>query len=65
MQEMQGKILSLIIFHVVGPLITITFAFVPDYFQIDVFPVWKAWGLALLRMERYAQARVKFKYVLV
>ncbi|KFK32552.1 hypothetical protein AALP_AA6G257700 [Arabis alpina] len=29
--------------------------------KIDVFPVWKAWGLALLRMERYAQARVKFK----
>ncbi|KAH0890215.1 hypothetical protein HID58_052644 [Brassica napus] len=31
--------------------------------KIDVFPVWKAWGLALLRMERYTQARVKFKYV--
>ncbi|CAN8284290.1 unnamed protein product [Cochlearia groenlandica] len=29
--------------------------------KIDIFPVWKAWGLALLRMERYAQARVKFK----
>ncbi|CDY38507.1 BnaC03g26900D [Brassica napus] len=29
--------------------------------KIDVFPVWKAWGLALLRMERYTQARVKFK----
>ncbi|XP_010526122.1 PREDICTED: uncharacterized protein LOC104803772 [Tarenaya hassleriana] len=29
--------------------------------KIDVFPVWKEWGLALLRMERYAQARVKFK----
>ncbi|VVB09017.1 unnamed protein product [Arabis nemorensis] len=29
--------------------------------KVDVFPVWKAWGLALLRMERYAQARVKFK----
>jgi len=27
--------------------------------------VWKAWGLALLRMERYAQARVKFKYEIV
>lgn len=31
--------------------------------QIDVFPVWNAWGHALIRMEHYAQARVKFKYV--
>lgn len=31
--------------------------------QIDVVPVWNAWGHALIRMERYAQARVKFKYV--
>lgn len=30
--------------------------------QIDVFPVWNAWGHALNRMEHYAQARVKFKY---
>ncbi|KAK3027037.1 hypothetical protein RJ639_041192 [Escallonia herrerae] len=30
--------------------------------KIDVFPVWNAWGHALLRMEHYAQARVKFKY---
>ncbi|KAJ3671098.1 hypothetical protein LUZ60_008524 [Juncus effusus] len=29
--------------------------------KIDAFPVWKAWGLALIRMEHYAQARVKFK----
>ncbi|KAF9615535.1 hypothetical protein IFM89_024162 [Coptis chinensis] len=29
--------------------------------KIDVFPVWNAWGLALIRMEHYAQARVKFK----
>lgn len=29
--------------------------------QIDVFPVWNAWGHALIRMEHYAQARVKFK----
>ncbi|KAL5729310.1 hypothetical protein ACHQM5_002282 [Ranunculus cassubicifolius] len=29
--------------------------------KIDAFPVWNAWGLALIRMEHYAQARVKFK----
>lgn len=29
--------------------------------QIEVFPVWSAWGHALIRMEHYAQARVKFK----
>lgn len=28
--------------------------------KIDVFPVWIAWGHALLRMEHYSQARVKF-----
>uniref|UniRef100_A0A2P2L9N6 Uncharacterized protein LOC105638290 n=1 Tax=Rhizophora mucronata TaxID=61149 RepID=A0A2P2L9N6_RHIMU len=32
--------------------------------KIDVFPVWNAWGHALLRMERYGQARVKFKQAL-
>ncbi|KAK4796426.1 hypothetical protein SAY86_028752 [Trapa natans] len=32
--------------------------------KIDIFPVWNAWGHALLRMERYAQARVKFKQAL-
>ncbi|KAL3361372.1 hypothetical protein AABB24_014332 [Solanum stoloniferum] len=32
--------------------------------KIDVFPVWKAWGHALIRMERYTQARVKFKQAL-
>lgn len=32
-------------------------------FQIDAFPVWNAWGHALIRMKNYAQARVKFKYV--
>ena len=32
-------------------------------FQIDAFPVWNSWGHALIRMEHYAQARVKFKYV--
>nr|XP_033511368.1 protein DDB_G0276689-like [Nicotiana tomentosiformis] len=32
--------------------------------KIDVFPVWNAWGHALIRMERYAQARVKFKQAL-
>ncbi|XP_031374174.1 uncharacterized protein LOC116188838 isoform X3 [Punica granatum] len=32
--------------------------------KIDVFPVWNAWGHALLKMERYAQARVKFKQAL-
>ncbi|CAN6456406.1 unnamed protein product [Victoria cruziana] len=30
--------------------------------KIDAFRVWNAWGHALIRMERYAQARVKFKY---
>lgn len=30
--------------------------------KIDAFAVWNAWGLALIRMEHYAQARVKFKY---
>uniref|UniRef100_A0A0E0FP02 ZFYVE26-like TPR repeats domain-containing protein n=1 Tax=Oryza nivara TaxID=4536 RepID=A0A0E0FP02_ORYNI len=29
---------------------------------IDAFPVWVAWGHALVRMEHYSQARVKFKY---
>ncbi|XP_024541382.1 uncharacterized protein LOC9656299 [Selaginella moellendorffii] len=29
--------------------------------KIDVFPVWEAWGYALLRIEHYAQARLKFK----
>ncbi|XP_031125569.1 uncharacterized protein LOC116027922 [Ipomoea triloba] len=29
--------------------------------KIDVFPVWNSWGHALIRMEHYAQARVKFK----
>lgn len=28
-----------------------------------MFPVWNAWGHALIRMERYGHARVKFKYV--
>lgn len=32
--------------------------------KIDVFPVWNAWGHALLRMERYGHARVKFKQAL-
>ncbi|GAA0138325.1 hypothetical protein LIER_00090 [Lithospermum erythrorhizon] len=32
--------------------------------KIDVFPVWRAWGHALIRMEHYAQARVKFKQAL-
>ncbi|XP_061346174.1 uncharacterized protein LOC133291864 [Gastrolobium bilobum] len=32
--------------------------------KIDVFPVWNAWGHALIRMERYGQARVKFKQAL-
>ncbi|KAI8568864.1 hypothetical protein RHMOL_Rhmol02G0233700 [Rhododendron molle] len=31
--------------------------------RIDVFPVWNAWGHALIRMEHYAQARVKFNGV--
>lgn len=30
-------------------------------FQIDGFPVWNAWGRALIQMENYAQARIKFK----
>ncbi|CAL5321406.1 unnamed protein product [Camellia sinensis] len=34
------------------------------YSMIDVFPVWNAWGHALIRMEHYAQARVKFKQAL-
>ncbi|PKA58911.1 hypothetical protein AXF42_Ash001004 [Apostasia shenzhenica] len=32
--------------------------------RIDAFPVWNAWGHALLQMEHYAQARVKFKQAL-
>ncbi|KAJ8763794.1 hypothetical protein K2173_003576 [Erythroxylum novogranatense] len=32
--------------------------------KIDVLPVWIAWGHALIRMEHYAQARVKFKQAL-
>ncbi|KAE8675824.1 Zinc finger FYVE domain-containing protein 26 isoform 2 [Hibiscus syriacus] len=32
--------------------------------KIDVFPVWIAWGRALIQMEHYAQARVKFKQAL-
>ncbi|KAJ7536047.1 hypothetical protein O6H91_12G054900 [Diphasiastrum complanatum] len=32
--------------------------------KIDVFPVWEAWGHALLRIEHYAQARLKFKQAL-
>ncbi|XP_054798123.1 uncharacterized protein LOC129303101 isoform X2 [Prosopis cineraria] len=32
--------------------------------KIDVFPVWNAWGHALIRMEHYGQARVKFKQAL-
>eukprot|EP00262_Sarcandra_glabra_P004768 TRINITY_DN16018_c0_g2_i1.p1 TRINITY_DN16018_c0_g2~~TRINITY_DN16018_c0_g2_i1.p1 ORF type:complete len:722 (+),score=132.88 TRINITY_DN16018_c0_g2_i1:217-2166(+) len=32
--------------------------------KIDAFPVWNAWGHALIRMERYTQARVKFKQAL-
>jgi zinc finger FYVE domain-containing protein 26 len=32
--------------------------------EIDAFPVWEAWGHALLRIENYAQARVKFKQCL-
>ncbi|KAL8090101.1 hypothetical protein AgCh_039537, partial [Apium graveolens] len=32
--------------------------------KIDIFPVWNAWGHALIRMEHYAQARVKFKQAL-
>ncbi|KAL6615484.1 hypothetical protein ACP70R_037754 [Stipagrostis hirtigluma subsp. patula] len=33
--------------------------------KIDAFPVWLAWGHALVRMEHYAQARVKFKQALL
>lgn len=29
--------------------------------QIESYTVWEAWGHALLRIEHYAQARVKFK----
>ncbi|KAJ0971286.1 hypothetical protein J5N97_019245 [Dioscorea zingiberensis] len=32
--------------------------------KIDAFPVWNSWGHALIRMEHYAQARVKFKQAL-
>lgn len=32
--------------------------------KIDAVPVWVAWGHALVRMEHYAQARVKFKQAL-
>ncbi|KAI3501756.1 hypothetical protein L1887_29761 [Cichorium endivia] len=32
--------------------------------KIDAFAVWNAWGLALIKMEHYAQARVKFKQAL-
>ncbi|XP_020106086.1 uncharacterized protein LOC109722433 isoform X2 [Ananas comosus] len=32
--------------------------------KIDAFPVWNAWGRALIRMEHYAQARVKYKQAL-
>ncbi|WVZ69871.1 hypothetical protein U9M48_018593 [Paspalum notatum var. saurae] len=32
--------------------------------KIDALPVWVAWGHALVRMEHYAQARVKFKQAL-
>ncbi|KAE8665552.1 Zinc finger FYVE domain-containing protein 26 isoform 2 [Hibiscus syriacus] len=32
--------------------------------KIDVFPVWIAWGRALIHMEHYAQAHVKFKQAL-
>ncbi|PWA62406.1 hypothetical protein CTI12_AA322820 [Artemisia annua] len=32
--------------------------------KIDAFAVWNAWGLALIRMEHFAQARVKFKQAL-
>ncbi|XP_068653631.1 uncharacterized protein [Aristolochia californica] len=32
--------------------------------KIDAFSVWNAWGHALIRMEHYAQARVKFKQAL-
>ena len=42
-------------------LFTCVIFFVPLGFQIDAFPVWNAWGHALLRIEQYAQARVKFR----
>lgn len=32
--------------------------------KIDAFPVWNAWGHALIRIEHYAQARIKFKQAL-
>ncbi|CAI0408532.1 unnamed protein product [Linum tenue] len=32
--------------------------------KIDVVPVWNAWGHALIRIERYEQARVKFRQAL-
>ncbi|BBN06274.1 zinc finger FYVE domain-containing protein 26 [Marchantia polymorpha subsp. ruderalis] len=32
--------------------------------KIDALPVWQAWGHALLRMERYPQARAKFSQAL-
>uniref|UniRef100_J3L1I8 ZFYVE26-like TPR repeats domain-containing protein n=2 Tax=Oryza brachyantha TaxID=4533 RepID=J3L1I8_ORYBR len=32
--------------------------------KIEAFPVWAAWGHALVRMEHYSQARVKFKQAL-
>ncbi|XP_030548723.1 uncharacterized protein LOC115753985 isoform X2 [Rhodamnia argentea] len=32
--------------------------------KIDVFPVWNAWGHALIRTEHYGQARVKFRQAL-
>lgn len=32
--------------------------------KIDAFPVWNEWGHALICMEHYAQARVKFKQAL-
>ncbi|KAG8044887.1 hypothetical protein GUJ93_ZPchr0008g11794, partial [Zizania palustris] len=32
--------------------------------KIDAFPVWVAWGHALVQMEHYSQARVKFKQAL-
>ncbi|KAK1299183.1 hypothetical protein QJS10_CPB14g01009 [Acorus calamus] len=31
------------------------------YICIDSFPLWNAWGHALIRVEHYAQPRVKFK----
>ncbi|EPS72500.1 hypothetical protein M569_02257, partial [Genlisea aurea] len=32
--------------------------------KIEAFPVWYSWGHALLQMDHYAQARVKFKQAL-